>query len=1270
MRNALRFSLLSLSLAATRLAHAQPDLVLYRSASGDYIGQGATYVTTNAADFSVNGTASTLVVGAFGFQAYFQGPDGAPLSVGVYTNAARWPFNGAAPGLSVSGNGRGCNTVCGSFEILELSTDGAGQIERLWVTFTHVCECFFPPLNGEIRYRSLLAPPVPSARTLRVPQQFATIQLALDDASPLAIDTVLVSPGVYAEAIQFKGKRARVVSAEGPAVTAIRPSPGPSAVTINAGETAEALLSGFTITASAGVGVSGASPTIASNIFLNCGTGVDVYFASPIIRGNLITGGSGDGIHLQGAATPMVEGNIIRSHAAGVSMFAAGAPTIRNNVIMANRSDGLNMVNQSDADIVQNLIIGNAGSGIAWLVPSGARGPLVVNNTIVRNGGPGISADGYDAASAILNNIIVGTPALSVGGFNDVNPPVIGHNNIYATNGMAYTGLIADMTGVAGNISSDPRFACLLGDDYRLLPGSPCVDAGTNGAPQIPATDLEGRSRMRDGNGDAVAVVDLGAYELNPANPPAACLYIFCPQNVEAVASVGQTSAVVTYAGPVVPVQASVACVPTSGSIFPSGTTLVTCTASEGPRSTNCSFSVTVQVPPILTAQAQDTNVAAGQTLQLAVVAEGTAPLTYRWTFEGVNLAGATNAILSLPNAQASHDGIYRAMVQNPYGTATSTVARVRVLPAGPAITAQPASLAVGASSNATFTVAALGSLPMAFRWSFNGDSIPTATGTTHTVSNVQAAHAGSYQVLVSNAAGTTTSAAATLTVLPTAPIFTVQPQGTSVVAGDSFLLSARARGSEPLAYQWRRDGVDLPGAHLASLVRSNVTMADGGPYSVVVSNAAGGTTSGVAQVIVFQRPTIQQSLSHRVVDAGATVVLAVQATASPAPAYSWQFNGATLSETNASLTLSNLRPAQSGYYQVTIANQFGSTSSVCRVSVLGPPSVMVAWGDNAGLQTDVPADLDDLVAVSGGSFHTLALRRDGSLVAWGFDGDGQASAPTNALRLVSIAAGAAHNLAVTENGSVVAWGRNDFGQRSVPGSVTSVLAVAAGESHSSALLSSGAIVNWGDNTFGQVTGSANISGSRAIAAGRHHGLALRANGSVAGWGFNLSGQASPPSTLTNAAAVAAGYLHSLALRSNGTVVAWGDNSYGQINVPVGLSNVTAIACGDFHSLALRANGSLVVWGDNSFGQADVPAGLDSAVAVAAGYYHSLALLPARSRLRIGQTVEGWVVTWEGPGTLQTAPAMTGPFIDLPGFSGSYTNVDLSAPARFFRLRQ
>jgi parallel beta-helix repeat protein len=1246
----------------------QSNLVMLISPTGDYVGQGQSHVTTNPADFSVSGNLTTVSVSAFGYTINLDGPGATNLAVGLYTNAARYPFNGPSPGVTVSGNGRGCNTVCGAFEIFEIRTNASGQIDRLWAVHTNSCECFMPSMTGEIRLNSQLAPPAPVPKILRVPQEYATIQAALDNASLLASDTVLVSPGTYTESLNFKGRRTQLISSNGPAATFLR-SPSGVAVAFGSGETSASVISGFTITnSSTGIAVSSSgTPTIVSNVIINCGTGIDVNFASPIIRSNRIFGSTGNGIALGGAAIPLIENNIIEKNARGIDMFAAGDPVIRNNRIQGNRGDGVGMVNRSDANIIQNIIVGNTNSGITWLVPSGARGPWVINNTIFRNGTAGISADGFDVSSRIINNIIIGTPALSVGGFNDNNPPQVRNNNIFSTTGAAYAGLISNLTGVAGNIAADPLFVCQPGEDFRLLPGSPCVDAGTNGAPELPSLDFQGATRIMDGDTNGSVLVDIGAYEFNPAVVSDPCLYLTCPGNITVSAPAGQNSVIVNYPAPVGTPVATLTSTPLSGSAFPGGTNLVTCTATYGTNSVSCTFLVTVIVPPTIINQPANTNVSAGQPLLFSVTATGSMPLQYRWTFEGGTIGGATASSLLIPSAQAINEGVYRAIVTNTAGSVTSSLAFARVIPAAPSIISNPVSVAQSATSNAVFSVVAGGSAPLGYRWYFNGSLVSGATASQYSITNIQAPNAGGYHVVVTNGSGSVTSVVATLQVLPLAPYFVTQPISASLVVGANRTLTGLARGSEPISYQWQRNGSSLAGATQTSFILTNLQLTNTGGYTLVASNIGGVSTSSVAQITINQPAAFTQGLSNHVVDVGADVLLSVSAVGSPSPGFSWQFNGTPLPQTNNSLSVTNIQFSQAGYYSVLVSNGFGSIISTGRVSVLGPKSFVLAWGDNSGGQTNVPADLNDVVAVAGGDFHSIALRRNGSLLGWGYNADGQTTVPTNAMRFVAIAAGGAHNLAITEAGSVVAWGRNDFGQRNVPSFAVRVLSVAAGESHSLALLSSGAVGVWGDNSLGQQSIPQGLTAVRAIAAGRNHNLALRTNGTVSAWGFNAYGQTSVPPTLTNVATITAGYLHSVALQSNGTVVVWGDNTFGQTNVPP-LSNVVAVAAGNFHTYALSADGVVTGWGDNSFFQTNIPAVTDIS-AIAAGYYHGL-LLSTVPELQLEKTATGLVINWKGSGILQAAPTPGGPFTNLTGGWQGYTNSDLSAPSVFYRLRR
>jgi Leucine-rich repeat (LRR) protein len=206
----------------------------------------------------------------------------------------------------------------------------------------------------------------------------------------------------------------------------------------------------------------------------------------------------------------------------------------------------------------------------------------------------------------------------------------------------------------------------------------------------------------------------------------------------------------------------------------------------------------------------------------------------------------------------------------------------------GASITVQPQSQAVAAGTNALLTVTASGSGTLSYQWQFNGTDIAGATGSSLTFNSVQAANAGNYTVLVTNAAGSVTSAVATLTVwIP--PAITVQPQSATAVGGSAAIFSVTATGIPPPSYQWQLNGVNLTNSFYFSGATSSTLEVDyvlwdpcyagiSGGYSVVVTNAAGSVTSATANLTV----TVPSSVSFPDANLEAAVRLALSGPTGP----------------------------------------------------------------------------------------------------------------------------------------------------------------------------------------------------------------------------------------------------------------------------------------------------------------------------------------------------------------------------------------------------
>lgn len=154
-------------------AHAQSDgtFLSFRSQPGDYIGGGQS-LTFTPADSQFNSmvnqdnreiAVSVLPPGSF-WSLNMAAPAGQQLVPGVYQGATRWPFQDpSTPGLDFSGEGRGCNTSTGRFEVLEAVYAPLGYVQRFHATFEQHCEGGEPALFGEIQ---IMNPPPPPPLTI------------------------------------------------------------------------------------------------------------------------------------------------------------------------------------------------------------------------------------------------------------------------------------------------------------------------------------------------------------------------------------------------------------------------------------------------------------------------------------------------------------------------------------------------------------------------------------------------------------------------------------------------------------------------------------------------------------------------------------------------------------------------------------------------------------------------------------------------------------------------------------------------------------------------------------------------------------------------------------------------------------------------------------------------------------------------------------------------------------------------------------------------
>jgi purine nucleoside phosphorylase len=369
------------------------------------------------------------------------------------------------------------------------------------------------------------------------------------------------------------------------------------------------------------------------------------------------------------------------------------------------------------------------------------------------------------------------------------------------------------------------------------------------------------------------------------------------------------------------------------------GSYLVVVTNAAG-SVTSAVATLTVYVPAGIATQPSSQTTTQGLNAAFSVVPSGTAPFSYQWSFNSTALSDATNSALALTNVQTTDAGNYTVVVTNSWGSMTSAVATLTVL-VPPGITTQPQSQAVVVGQSPTFSVTASGTAPFSYQWRFNGTALPGATSLALTLSNVQSNKAGSYLVVVTNAAGSVTSAVATLAVYVPAGIAT-QPSSQTTTQGLNAAFSVVPSGTAPFSYQWSFNGTALSDATNSALALTNVQTTDAGSYTVVVTNSWGSVTSAVARLTVLVPAGITTQPQSQAVVVGQSPTFSVTASGTAPFSYQWRFNGTALSgATSLALTLSNVQSNKTGSYLVVVTNAAGSvTSAVATLAVYVPPAI------------------------------------------------------------------------------------------------------------------------------------------------------------------------------------------------------------------------------------------------------------------------------------------------------------------------------------------
>jgi hypothetical protein len=399
-------------------------------------------------------------------------------------------------------------------------------------------------------------------------------------------------------------------------------------------------------------------------------------------------------------------------------------------------------------------------------------------------------------------------------------------------------------------------------------------------------------------------------------------------------------------------------------------------------------------VAPSIVTQPASVTANAGSTATLAVGVDGTGPFTFQWRRDGVNVTGATSAVLTFNSVALPNAGTFSVVITNSAGSVTSGNAVLDVVAAGtptaPSITSQPATLIVPSLGSGVVAVGATGSGPLSYQWSKDGAELPGSTLPVLDFRFVAEQDVGTYTVTIANSVGSVTSQAASIILLG-APVITQQPADATVNEGENafFFVAANSTG---LRYQWSVNGNPIPGAIAATLNTGPTVSANSGAvYSVMVYNGAGHvySQSAVLTVQTLVAPTITQHPQSVTIQPGQSAEMCV--TIGGTPTFDLQlqrWNGSSWSPGVDVLVNNN---TQVCYF--TPALQLADTGAPFRFLVDNPAGEVASNTATVTVQAPSGVTATTLVslandgAVANNRSYASSLSTNGNLVAFVSDG-------------------------------------------------------------------------------------------------------------------------------------------------------------------------------------------------------------------------------------------------------------------------------------------
>ncbi|MFZ9388400.1 MAG: right-handed parallel beta-helix repeat-containing protein [Chitinophagaceae bacterium] len=479
-----------------------------------------------------------------------------------------------------------------------------------------------------------------------------------------------------------------------------------------------------------------------------------------------------------------------------------GSPTISRGVYLSGTS-----IAPTSGTIQNNLIYGMNNDGAQYGIQNNSvNGPVnIYHNTIVLNNATGASTSNTNAINMSNLNTQAGTDM---------------RNNIFVvTRGGTGVKRIIDVAAASSTFTSNYNVTWLN------APG------GTQTYGQVGSTNYVTFNDWTTGTGH-----DLNSVFADPqfVNPPAGN---YTPSYI-----------------------------PADGSIMGTSSVGVTDDILGVVRSANPDPGAYEWVPPACTSANGGTAVVSGTSV---FCSSGSATITatgysvgtgssYQWQYSSDNFVSNVADLTGQTNPASATTGTitattyYRLKVTCNTGPTTAYSNIVTIAVGQPVnISVQPVSQTKCTGASVTFSVTAANAA--SYQWQKNTVNIPGANAAAYTINNLALSDGGSYRVVIGGqgACPNVISDAAILTMQESVAII-VHPASRSVCSGTAVIFSVTATGTG-LTYQWRKGGVNIPGATTATLTLNNVVSGDAGSYDVVVTGACGTLTSNTAVLTVTQ---------------------------------------------------------------------------------------------------------------------------------------------------------------------------------------------------------------------------------------------------------------------------------------------------------------------------------------------------------------------------------------------------------------------------------